>query len=127
MSFRNQIAVLFCLVAAVCLLTPPASAAPSKERDEEIDLSHMGEKIFGEPDEKSGDALRFLTPENITGNPEEMGNYAEGDILFVKSDLRNGVRSPSKRWPNGRVPYKLAGAFSEWILEGCVLILNYWN
>lgn len=118
MSFRNKIA-LSCLLATLCLAV--VTAAPSKERDAEIDLSHMGEKIFGEPDEKNGEALRFLTAENITGNPEELGNYAEGDILFVNSDLRNGVRAPSKRWPNGRVPYKLAGHFSK--LSGFIVVV----
>lgn len=111
MSFlNNKIAALLFLAGTVCLLAPFAAAKPIEE---EIDVSHMGEKIFGEPDETNGDTLRYLTPENMTGNPEELGNYAEGDILFIQSDLRNGVRAPSKRWPGGRVPYKLAGHFSK--------------
>lgn len=106
-----KIAVVL-LAAAVCLLVPTA-AKPTKMEEDEIDLSYLGDRIYGHPDEKNGETLQFLTPENMTGNPEEMGNYAEGDILFVQSDLRNGVRAASKRWPNARVPYKLAGHFSE--------------
>lgn len=109
MSFPGMKIALFLLLGAIAACT---LASPVKQMDEEIDLSQLGERIYGEPDENSGNNLRFVTPENITGNPEEMGNYAEGDILFLPSDLRNGVRAPSKRWPGGRVPYQMAGAFS---------------
>lgn len=109
-------------IAFVLVLAAVASAHPSKDREDEIDLSHLGENIFGYPDESNGDNLRFLTPENITGNPEELGNYAEGDILFVNSDLRNGVRSPAKRWPNAVVPYTIAGSFSKNTIE---LLFNF--
>lgn len=116
MSANNKISLYLAIIGvSAILLIAPSWAAPTKDKDvdEEIDLSYLGETIYGYPDEESGDALRYMTPENITGNPEELGNYAEGDILFVNSDLRNGVRAPSKKWPNARVPYKLDGAFSE--------------
>lgn len=116
-SFLNTRITLLCLLGALCVLQS-AAGMPNMLRDEEIDLSHMGEKIYGEPDEVNGETLRNFSPDNDTVNPEELGNYAEGDILFVKSDARNGVRSPAKRWPNGRVPYKIAGHFSEWFVGG---------
>lgn len=103
------------IFVVLCLLVGVVCALPAKLKDEatEIDLSQLGERIYGEPDEANGEKLKYLTAENMTGNPEEMGSYAEGDILHLPSDLRNGVRAPAKRWPNGRVPYKLAGFFSE--------------
>lgn len=45
-------------------------------------------------------------------NPEEMGEYAEGDILMPQL-ARNGVREESQRWPNGHIPYMIEGHFSE--------------
>lgn len=113
-SFLNARLPLLCLIGALCILQFTAGM-PNLLRDDEmeIDLSHLGEKIYGKPDEANGETLRSFSHDNNTVNPEELGNYAEGDILFVKSDARNGVKSPSKRWPNGRVPYKIAGHFSE--------------
>jgi hypothetical protein len=47
-------------------------------------------------------------------NPEEMGLYAEGDILITKpQEGRNGIRDQSSRWPKGIIPYTIQGRFSE--------------
>lgn len=80
-----------------------------------IDLMQYGDKIYGVPDRRSGDNLNEWE-RTRSGNPEEMGTYWEGDILFPvnKSKLsndRNGIVGQSYRWPNGVVPFEIAGSF----------------
>lgn len=75
-----------------------------------IDISDLGGRIFGTPDERSGvNAAKW--EENRTGNPEELGNYFEGDILFPESKSRNGIVGQSYRWANGVVPFEIVGGF----------------
>lgn len=78
-----------------------------------IDLTHYGEKIFGSPDHRSGENLNEWE-RTRSGNPEEMGTYLEGDILFPinqSSSGRNGIVNQSYRWPNGVIPFEIAGSF----------------
>jgi len=46
-------------------------------------------------------------------NPEELGEYAEGDILFPPSIGRNALAAVSARWPNGIIPFVITPYFSE--------------
>lgn len=81
--------------------------------DDEIDLSYYGEKIFGLPTSKSGEMLKEWKPSN-NNNPEEFGEYLEGDILMPvnQSDkARNGMMAQSYRWPNAVIPYEFRGTF----------------
>lgn len=78
-----------------------------------IDLSHLGEKAFGDPDEKVGKVLEsWNSSSNI--NPEEMGSYLEGDILIPRALGRSALSDRSRRWPGGVVPYVISGSFSEY-------------
>uniref|UniRef100_A0A1B0GF11 Metalloendopeptidase n=1 Tax=Glossina morsitans morsitans TaxID=37546 RepID=A0A1B0GF11_GLOMM len=43
-------------------------------------------------------------------NPEETGQYHEGDIVL---DDRNGILSAKSKWPKHIVPYVLKGSFSK--------------
>lgn len=45
-------------------------------------------------------------------NPEEMGDYAEGDIL-IPTLARNGVKEETLKWQNGHVPYEIDSSFSK--------------
>ena len=45
-------------------------------------------------------------------NPEEMGGYAEGDILIPQYG-RNGIRDQAARWPRGIIPYLIDSKFSK--------------
>lgn len=47
-------------------------------------------------------------------NPEEMGEYAEGDIL-LPNVARNGIKEETSRWPDGIIPYVIDGYYSEYI------------
>jgi len=51
-------------------------------------------------------------------NPEERGNYFEGDIVLPDwnprsngINMRNGVLDLNRRWPGGVVPYEINGTF----------------
>lgn len=74
-------------------------------------LNGFGEKLYKQPDKKTGEAVSKWTPSSKL-NPEELGNYAEGDILFPPQIGRNGLRAGTARWPNGRVPYVFGGNFN---------------
>merc|ERR1712050_53757 len=59
-----------------------------------------------------------LSRENL-GNPEEYGEYVEGDMRFEDdNDARNAIIDFSKRWPNATVYYTIdKDAFSSYQLQ----------
>lgn len=75
-------------------------------------LGHLEDFLYGLPDGKTGGRVAEWH-ENMTSNPEELGSYAEGDILFPMGTGRNGLRACSARWPNGVVPYVISPYFGE--------------
>ncbi|XP_066246564.1 hatching enzyme 1.2-like [Euwallacea similis] len=80
------------------------------DNDEEmLDLSYLGDRVFRQPSTETG---KILENWNVTSdvNPEELGEYAEGDILFPKRG-RNGLIAESARWPDGVIPYSINGYF----------------
>lgn len=47
-------------------------------------------------------------------NPEELGSYAEGDIVMPKiASARNGLKAESSHWKGGVVPYRISDDFSK--------------
>ncbi|XP_011692983.1 PREDICTED: zinc metalloproteinase nas-4-like [Wasmannia auropunctata] len=50
--------------------------------------------------------------EEMNMNPEELGNYFEGDIMISNSTTRNGD-TKAKRWPNRQIPYVITGRFTQ--------------
>lgn len=117
---------VFLCFAVVCL--PLALAQPMKANDEEeneVDnggetdlysgLVHLGTAIFGTPDKKSGEAVSAWK-ETSELNPEEMGEYAEGDILHPIGNSRNGLKAVSSRWSKGVIPYEISPYFGKLLL-----------
>jgi hypothetical protein len=49
-------------------------------------------------------------------NPEELGPYTEGDIIYSKKLGRNGLVNPISHWPNGEVPYIINGTFGKLLI-----------
>jgi hypothetical protein len=45
-------------------------------------------------------------------NPEELGSYVEGDLLFPAREGRNGLSDMNSRWPKGVIPYQIKGSFN---------------
>lgn len=75
-------------------------------------LAHMEGRIFGNPSNASGARVAKWS-QSQGGNPEELGEYAEGDILFPASFGRNGLRADITRWPGGVIPYMISPFFSK--------------
>lgn len=82
---------------------------------DKIDLSGYGTAIYGEPSTATGKRLDEWDAASEL-NPEEVGEYLEGDILIPRDPkLRNGIVGESSRWPNGVVPFEIRGRFSKYI------------
>lgn len=75
-----------------------------------VDLSYLGERIFGNPSIETGKRLQQWDPVTSNLNPEELGEYAEGDILFPR-DSRNGLIGETFRWRDGVIPYEIGGYY----------------
>lgn len=85
-------------------------------------LARFGENLFSEPKPESG--IRVAQWNLRTDvNPEELGEYIEGDILFPSAMGRNGLKATSARWPNGIVPYMISPYFSKKLLLKKINIL----
>lgn len=67
----------------------------------------------------AGDAVAKWNPDMET-NPEELGEYAQGDILFPANTARNGLKAASTHWEKGIVPYEIGPYFSK-----CDLVLSF--
>ncbi|XP_026333154.1 zinc metalloproteinase nas-4 [Hyposmocoma kahamanoa] len=80
--------------------------------DGAIDISHLGPHAYGLPSNESGDALSTWSESSLM-NPEEMGEYAEGDILMPTPTTRNGVKGETSRWPDGIIPYVIEGYYNQ--------------
>ncbi|XP_051160828.1 zinc metalloproteinase nas-13-like isoform X2 [Leptopilina boulardi] len=75
-------------------------------------LTQLGEKLFSEPNAESGSRVAEWNV-GMNVNPEELGEYVEGDILFPSAMGRNGLKATSARWPNGVVPYMISPYFNK--------------
>lgn len=106
----------FVFIFIICYLIYRVECDFSSEGsdDDLIDLSGYDLR-FGQPDMKTGDVVKQWQPSDNT-NPEELGNYMEGDILFPRNrstNSRNGLVGQSYRWSNGVIPYEIQGNFDS--------------
>ncbi|XP_076288436.1 zinc metalloproteinase nas-4 isoform X2 [Lasioglossum baleicum] len=106
----------FVLLTAVSAWPPNRRDAPDNSVDtlEGVigHLQHFGELLYQFPDNATGQVVANWH-EGLDVNPEELGSYAEGDILFPPKQGRNGLKAESARWPGGVVPYMLSPYFNE--------------
>lgn len=86
----------------------------SNEDDLAIDLSNFGSKIFGTPDNETGKAVAEYDPNESDVNPEELGNYLEGDMLVPSGMGRSGLVAYTSRWPGAVVPFEIRGNFDAY-------------
>ncbi|XP_034236279.1 zinc metalloproteinase nas-4-like isoform X1 [Thrips palmi] len=81
-------------------------------------ITSFGAAIYGEPSERTGELVKSFKPESGM-NPEELGEYTQGDILFTNKGAanaglgRNGLKAPSARWPGAVVPFEISYGFSN--------------
>lgn len=106
--------VVACLVAAVCAAPYPSFEDNSIDDDTPvIDLSQFGSSIFGVPSNRTGELVANYDPNTSEMNPEELGEYLEGDMLMRPDLGRNGLIASSSHWPNGIVPFEISGYFGK--------------
>ncbi|XP_058788817.1 zinc metalloproteinase nas-13-like [Phymastichus coffea] len=76
-------------------------------------LAHLAGQLYGEPNNETG--LKVAEwHEGMNVNPEELGEYVEGDILFPTAIVgRNGVKAETARWPDGVIPYIMSPFFNQ--------------
>ncbi|XP_017084164.1 zinc metalloproteinase nas-8 [Drosophila eugracilis] len=110
---------LYLFVALLSISLGNSMPLEDMDSQEMIDLTDLGDTIFGNPDEETTGALVEAHNEKSPQNPEELGTYYEGDILIPLSyrnarsnGTRNGILALSSRWPGGVVPYEIKGPFT---------------
>lgn len=93
------------------LIFPSLEALPLELEDADtFDLSYLGSEIYGKPSENAGKNVEEWT-EEMEVNPEELGEYLEGDIL-IPSDGKNGLLGETTKWKDGIVPYEISWLFA---------------
>ncbi|XP_054263888.1 zinc metalloproteinase nas-14-like [Macrosteles quadrilineatus] len=102
-----------CSVIVVAVVVTPLPHPWDPQLDEGVwdNLLEYGEKLFGDPSKSVGDAVAKWSPDSDL-NPEELGEYAQGDILFPPTAARNGLKAASTHWEKGIVPYEIGPGFS---------------
>ncbi|KAL5278787.1 hypothetical protein ACFFRR_003419 [Megaselia abdita] len=100
---------------ALCLSHPLDEISKTNGTAQDvIDLSQYSSEIYGKPDEKETGKVVEEYTEDSGVNPEELGSYVEGDILFTEQRTgRNGLAKQTARWPNGIVPFVIEGNFNN--------------
>lgn len=74
------------------------------------------------PNLRVGELVANYNPENSLRNPEELGNYVEGDMVMRSERGRTALTSPTARWPDGIVPFEINGNFRNM----CTGALVHW-
>lgn len=117
-SFQNikmNFSIYWAVVAVIniLLITSKVDRAGGKSvaKLESIDLSHYGSSLFGEPSKDVGLEVENWKDNQKSGNPEELGSYLEGDILFPRGMSRNGLIAETYRWPDGQIPFEIVGDY----------------
>lgn len=112
---------LICFALVIVAVVNTAAYPPyddnflTEDEDAEmIDLSHFGSSIFREPNNETGLLVASYDPNTDDRNPEEIGDYLEGDILIPPSFGRNGLVAVSTHWPSAIVPFEISGYFGKY-------------
>lgn len=105
--------IIVFLLGSISICRNVCGFPAADDSDEVIDLSGYNLR-YGLPDIASGEMVNGWQASD-PWNPEELGNYFEGDILMPKksSSGRNGIVGDSYRWPNGIIPFEIRGNFDS--------------
>lgn len=121
-SLASEVMNSFAIIHLIFAIAVVANAIPYPPFDDNfldeddaelIDLSHFGSSIFREPSNQTGLLVASYDPNKNDLNPEEMGEYLEGDILIPPSFARNGLVAVSSHWPGAMVPFEIRGYFGK--------------
>ncbi|XP_059476688.1 zinc metalloproteinase nas-4-like [Neocloeon triangulifer] len=106
--FRLLVLVVAACVA-VCTAAPLEKWSTYKNApDLKPQLGALAERMYGRPDNSTGERVAKYDPKTDTINPEELGSYAAGDILVPGMLGRNGLVATSSRWSRGRIPFMIS-------------------
>lgn len=67
-------------------------------------------RIVIHPDLSVGPKVENYDDRSSLENPEELGNYFEGDIILQQNG-KNGLVKDVYRWYNGVIPFEIKGTF----------------
>lgn len=109
---NNSIPVAVLTIIYILLIQSKINVGKSVGKLESIDLSEYGSRLFGDPDKEVGVMVENWKTHQQNGNPEELGSYLEGDILFPRSQSRNGLIAETHRWPDGIIPFEIVADYS---------------
>lgn len=124
MSIRISATLAWALVLLTSLMSIDVDAWPTFRRRDVFDnvvdgpdgliahLRNFGNSLYGFPSNETGSRVAQWH-KDMDVNPEELGEYAEGDILFPPITGRSGLAAVSARWPNGIIPFVISPYFSE--------------
>ncbi|KAL3270928.1 hypothetical protein HHI36_021434 [Cryptolaemus montrouzieri] len=110
--------IFVCFAFIFCAIScwPVVEDINDNEIETEVGMTRFGKNIFRLPDEESGRNVASWN-ENSKVNPEELGNYFEGDIRMHERTGKNGLKDETYRWSNGVIPYEISGHFSSSSLD----------
>ncbi|XP_011498434.1 PREDICTED: zinc metalloproteinase nas-13-like [Ceratosolen solmsi marchali] len=108
------------VLASIFLLVAHCSGRPSTSYHHQLDnpsdtanlIENVEDRMFVAPSNATGVKVSQWHA-NMSVNPEELGEYLEGDIMLPNTFKRNGMRLESFRWPGGVVPYMISPFFNE--------------
>lgn len=85
------------------------------------------EDYLEEPNEITGKKVEEWT-EDSGVNPEEMGEYLEGDIIATGTkNLKNGMLDANLKWKDGIVPYEIGSYFTRSDLDTIEKAINQYH
>lgn len=76
-------------------------------------MDYLGNKIYGTPSAEAGHRVASWNP-SLGMNPEELGTYIEGDILFLSPRMKRAFRNEFFRWRGAKIPYTITEGFSKY-------------
>lgn len=112
-AMKLFLVLILVIVAAIAAPIPSIEDNGIESDGDSIDLSQYGSAIFGVPSNETGNRVAEYDPNRDELNPEELGEYLEGDMLMPPDFGRNGLIASSSHWPGGVVPFEVDGYFSE--------------
>lgn len=119
--------IVACSIALVYAKPFPAVEDNSLDNDDtpSIDLSQYGSSIFGVPSNETGKKVASYDPATSNLNPEELGEYLEGDMLMPPDLARNGLIATTSHWPGGIVPFEISGYFGMYFTFLCIFGITF--
>lgn len=97
------------------LVSPPQQFSPSKlesEHNYDINLEYLENRTYSSPSREIGRKVA-VWHKNGGVNPEELGHYFQGDILFSHNSKEIKSIVGWSRWPQAQIPYLIKGLFSK--------------